>query len=99
VLGSRCSDTGKKLWDKIKNIVNGNVATDYYKAYQSFIPTNLHIQSKAQTYTVEGLNSVLRHYLARLHRKTKCYSKSYQMLEYSIRLLFAKHNNMLSILN
>ena len=31
--------------------------------------------------------SGLRHYLARLHRKTLCYSKSTEMLGYSIRLL------------
>jgi len=29
----------------------------------------------------------VRHYLARLHRKTLCYSKSKEMLEHSIRLL------------
>ena len=36
---------------------------------------------------VEGENTRLRHYLARLHRKTLCYSKSVDMLKYSIRLL------------
>ena len=36
---------------------------------------------------VEGENTRLRHYLARLHRKTLCYSKSVEMLKYSIRLL------------
>jgi hypothetical protein len=36
---------------------------------------------------VEGENSRLRHYLARLHRKTFCYSKSVDMLRYSVRLL------------
>lgn len=36
---------------------------------------------------VEGENTRLRHYLARLHRKTLCYSKSVTMLEYSIKLL------------
>ncbi len=29
---------------------------------------------------VEGENTRLRHYLARLHRKTLCYSKSVEML-------------------
>ena len=38
---------------------------------------------------VEGENTRLRHYLARLHRKTLCYSKSKEMLEYSVRLLIA----------
>ena len=37
--------------------------------------------------SVEGENKRLRHYLARLHRKTLCYSKSIEMLGYSIRLL------------
>jgi hypothetical protein len=36
---------------------------------------------------VEGENTRLRHYLARLHRKTLCYSKSEIMLQHSIRLL------------
>ena len=36
---------------------------------------------------VEGENTRLRHYLARLQRKTLCYSKSVDMLKHSIRLL------------
>jgi len=35
----------------------------------------------------KGENTRLRHYLARLHRKTLCYSKSAKMLAHSIRLL------------
>ena len=38
---------------------------------------------------VEGENTRLRHYLARLHRKTLCYSKSKEMLAYSVKLLIA----------
>lgn len=36
---------------------------------------------------VEGENTWLRHYLARLHRKTLCYSKSVDMLKHSVPLL------------
>ena len=36
---------------------------------------------------VEGENTRLRHYLARLKRKSLCYSKSEKMLRYSIQLL------------
>jgi IS1 family transposase len=36
---------------------------------------------------VEGQNTRLRNYLARLHRKTLYYSKSVEMLKHSIRLL------------
>ena len=45
------------------------------------------IISKTYMTRVEGENSRLRHYLARLHRKTFCYSKSLDMLLYSVRLL------------
>ena len=43
--------------------------------------------SKTYMTRVEGENSRLRHYLARLHRKTFCYSKSEEMLRYSIRVV------------
>jgi len=43
----------------------GNVMTDYWQPYQAFIPPELHTQSKAQTFTVEGYNSLFRHFLAR----------------------------------
>ena len=42
---------------------------------------------KTQLTRVEGENTRLRHYLARVHRATLCYSKSTQMLKYSVRLL------------
>lgn len=71
--------------------------TDHWKAYEDFLPADRHIQSKAETYTVEGYNSLFRHFLARLRRKTKCYSKSKLMLEYSIKLLMAKWNGTLTI--
>jgi insertion element IS1 protein InsB len=45
--------------------------------------------SKSKTYMtcVEGENTSLRHYPARFKRKTFCYSKSLEMLKYSIKLL------------
>lgn len=46
-----------------------------------------HIVSKTYMTRVEGENTRLRHYLARLHRQTLCYSKSVEMLEHSVRLL------------
>ena len=64
--------------------------TDYWKPYEKFVPKDKHIQSKAHTYTVEGYNSLLRHFLARMRRKSKCYSKSKEMLEHSIKLLIRK---------
>ncbi|NOS73232.1 MAG: IS1 family transposase [Methyloglobulus sp.] len=53
--------------------------------------------TRAETCTAEGYNSLLRHGLARLKRKTKCYSKSQDMLECSAKLFMAYWNNGKSI--
>ena len=74
-------------------------ASDYWKSYEEFIPEEKHLQTKAETYTVEGYNSLIRHYLARFKRKGKCYSKADFMIEISLNLLMLKINNLLSILN
>jgi IS1 family transposase len=99
VLGTRGTETGVKLYEKVcKGNPNAKYMTDYWKAYGEFIPKERHVQSKAETYTVEGYNSILRHFLARLRRKTKCFTKSIEMLKYSLFLLFEKRNYGLSIL-
>ena len=61
-----------------------------------FIPDGDHIVCKTYMTRVEGENTRLRHDLARLKRKTLCYSKSEQMLKHSIRLLihYLKFNNV-----
>jgi insertion element IS1 protein InsB len=82
---------GKKL--KKKEIEK--VMTDHWKEYAEFIPEKIHTKSKAETYTVEGYNSILRHFLARLRRKTKCYTKSLQMLKSSVLLLMKYRNKEL----
>jgi insertion element IS1 protein InsB len=61
--------------------------SDGNRVYPLFIPDQDHIVSKTYMTRVEGENTRLRHYLARLHRKTLCYSKPEEMLRYSIRLL------------
>lgn len=91
--GDRSLRTGRKLWAKIKDKCSGFVMTDFWKPYTAFVPKKMHVQSKAETYTVEGYNSIIRHYLARFKRRTKCYSKSLEMLELSILLLINKWNN------
>jgi len=73
--------------------------TDYYRPYEAFVPVEKHTQSKAETFTVEGYNSFFRHFLARMRRKTKCYSKCKKMLKYSFKLLMTKWNGDLAILD
>ncbi len=61
--------------------------TDGYGVYPQFIDDDAHLISKIYMTRVEGENTRLRHYLARLHRKTLCYSKSLLMLKLSVRLV------------
>ena len=55
--------------------------------YPCFINSCDHLVLKTYMTRVEGENTRLRHYLARLKRKTLCYSKSEEMLRASIKLL------------
>jgi IS1 family transposase len=45
--------------------------------------TGLHLvaEGKSETYSVEAGNAELRHYLARLIRKTRCFSRSLEALK------------------
>ena len=90
---------GLKLWDKIKTLSVKSFASDYWKSYEEFIPEEKHLQSKSETFTIESYNSRIRHYLARFKRKTKCYSKSILMIEYSLKLLMLKLNNKICTLD
>ncbi|OAV71361.1 IS1 transposase [Bacteroidales bacterium Barb6] len=75
------------------------IANDYWKPYESIIPKEKHIQTKAETFMAEGHNSLFRHFLARMRRKSKCYSKKVEMLEISVLLLMHYRNGTLRILN
>jgi insertion element IS1 protein InsB len=77
---------------------SNHIASDYWKSYEEFVPVEKHLQTKAETFTVEGYNSRIRHYLARFKRKGKCYSKAEYMIERSLNLLMMKLNNEMTIL-
>ena len=96
VIGDRSSDTFEELWSQIKSWNCYFWITDGYKVYPNFIPDGDQIISKIYMTRVEGENSRLRHYLARLNRKTFCYSKSDEMLCLSVKLLgyYLKNKNL-----
>lgn len=87
VVGDRSAETFKRLWCVVKCWHSFWYVTDGYKVCPGFIEALQHLVSKTYMTRVEGENTRLRHYLARLHRKTLCYSKSIEMLECSLRLL------------
>ena len=95
--GDRSTQTGLKLWEKLKDLKINYFASDYWKSYKEFLPADKHLQTKVETYTVEGYNSRIRHYLARFKRKGKCYSKAEYMIIISLNLLMRRLNNELSI--
>ena len=87
VLGDHSGETFAPLWELVNKWQCYFYVTDGWKVYPNFIPDGDQIISKIYMTRVEGENTRLRHYLARLHRKTLCYSKSEEMLRYSIQLL------------
>ncbi|MBK5719867.1 IS1 family transposase, partial [Dysgonomonas sp. Marseille-P4677] len=82
---------------KVKKQSTGIVATDYWRVYNETIPEEKLVQTKAETYTVESYNALIRHFLARFRRNSKCYSKSSVTMELSLKLLMAKRNKLISI--
>jgi len=83
---------------KIFHRCSGSIIyTDNLIAYENILPYRQHVQGKTGTCTVEGLNGVIRHQLARFRRKTKCYSKSMEMLILSVKMLIMRRNKQLSI--
>ena len=47
----------------------------YYEAKHEALP------NKSQTYSVEGSNAEIRHYLGRLHRRSRCFCRSVEALQ------------------
>ncbi|MEM9510542.1 MAG: IS1 family transposase [Cyanobacteria bacterium P01_E01_bin.35] len=86
-IGDRSSSSFQILWSTIRCWHSFWYVTDGWKVYPGFIEPEDHLVCKTYMTRVEGENTRLRHYLTRLHRKTLCYSKSLEMLSYSIRLL------------
>ena len=87
VIGDRSAKTFQPLWLTLKCFRCFFYVTDGWSVYPMFIEDGDHIVSKTYMTRIEGENTRLRHYLARLHRKTLCYSKSVEMLKCSLRLL------------
>ena len=86
-LRQHSAETFQRLWQAISFWQCYFWVNDGNPVYPIFIPDGDQIVSKTYRTRVEGENTRLRHYLARLHRKTLCYSKCVKMLENSLPLL------------
>ena len=92
-LGHRSARSARSLWKQLELFDMNYVCTDQYPAYRQIIPQEMHIATKAETSAIEGLNSRIRHYLARFRRKTFCYSKSIDMVKATLTIFFT-HNSI-----
>jgi IS1 family transposase len=75
VLGDDSAVTFPPLWAIVSNWHCYFYVTDGWSVYLYFLPKGDQIVSKSYMTRVEGENRRGSHYLARLHRKTLCYSK------------------------
>ena len=69
--------------------------SDDFSTYHSLVYYPGHHQAmtdKSQTYAVEGVNADLRHYLARLGRRSRCFSRCPRALRCTLRLFVFCHN-------
>ena len=66
------------------------LCTDGYEGYASYKLAEVHHVTKSETCLVESKNSLIRHYLARFNRRTKRYSKAFDMIFHSLIVLFYK---------
>jgi len=80
-IGDRSGQTFEKLWQRIRTWESRRYLTDGYCIYANYVSPEKHlVLPKLFLTRVEGENTRLRHYLARLHRAPLCYSKSQEML-------------------
>ena len=86
-IGDRTNLECHNLYSEIQYVPTKLYASDDYISYKRIIPKNKHITGKKYTSMVENFNGRVRHYLARFHRRTKCYSKSLEMMKHHLRLL------------
>jgi insertion element IS1 protein InsB len=91
-IGGRGKATLKRLYYKIEPIQCERYYTDDHAPYKNVLPKEKHRTQKGKTNTIEGINSAIRHYLARFRRRSKCYSKSETMVEASMILLMNKYH-------
>ena len=60
----------------------------YRLAFTRYRVPEEHVQSKAHTHLIESSNASIRDNLARFNRRSKRYSKSWEMLEATLLLFF-----------
>jgi IS1 family transposase len=87
VASDRTGETIQSVVDRAPNAFQ--YCTDGHSGYEAVNwHRGLHLvaHGKSQTYSVEANNAELRHYLSRLTRRTRCYSKRLEWLKLMVKL-------------
>lgn len=86
--------------ERVQQIVDGaapasHYCTDGWSGYVDVIYPGEHIRNthdKSDTFTVEGINAVLRHYIPGLARRSRCFYRSFATLKAVLRLFVHAYN-------
>ena len=88
--------TGAVVQEMLHESVPGRTYySDGFEAYQTALywpSSHYAMDDKSETYSVEGDNAELRHYLARLARRSRCFSRCVTALRNAIKLFVFAFN-------
>ena len=95
-VGDRSSKSFENLCENISHIDVRFYASDQYSVYDIIHPRYKRLVGKEHTCTVERMNRLLCHYIARLARETYRWSESFNTIINSV-FLFLYRDSFLSI--
>ena len=85
---------------RIQKIVDSSIKAKHYysdanSSYQgvSYGGEHFFFRDKSHTFTVEGINSDIRKYIAALHRRSKCFFRSLETFNIVMRVFVYAYNN------
>ena len=93
VLGRRTDASCRALWRQLKPCHIAHFYSDDWASYAKCLPAARHHMGKAGTQNIERHNLNFRTHLKRLHRRTICFSKSWEMHAVVIKL-YVHHLNL-----
>lgn len=80
----------------LANSVQGHdYYSDDYQGYKTVLYSpaiHYPMQDKSETYSVEGAYADFRHYLARLRRRSRCFSRKKEALHNAVKLFVYAYN-------
>ena len=92
VNGRRTDKNCQRLVARYQNSRIEEFASDDWRAYQKYVPEDVHYIGKDKTQRIERMNLKFRVHLKRLTRKTIAFSKSDEMHDAVIKLYVHHHN-------